>query len=377
MSPWPIFGHDAQHTGQSPFNGPKTANLRWSFEFKESSGGNPVIGRGGSPVTDGDGTIYVTSNYASTGILYAINPDGTLKWKGNSDVTGATSPAIGLDGTIYVARDLWRSWNNLWAFNKLSGNNIWSYPIAAQSKGPVISPEGVLHICDETALYAINSDGSLKWKNDLAYGCLTPALAHDGSIIVINNAHGDYSTLISFDKETGQTNWSLDTDAPAGGIFPVIHSDGTIYVLGANPYFKNIYSVSLSGLFNWKKELPDSPLCHSIAQDGTIYLGSSDSQGAGALYALFPTGDLKWIYVTGVVIGPPAIGADGIIYFGTGRYPETNLGDSKIVALRPDGSLLWEYLLPPVQGEETFYPIIGADGTLYVSWYGFLYAFKD
>ena len=34
--------------------------------------------------------------------LYAINPDGLLKWKYKTDGEIYSSPAIGSDGTIYV-----------------------------------------------------------------------------------------------------------------------------------------------------------------------------------------------------------------------------------------------------------------------------------
>jgi len=51
------------------------------------------------PATALDETIYVGSldHY-----LYAINPDGTLKWKYKTGGAIHPSPTIGSDGTIYV-----------------------------------------------------------------------------------------------------------------------------------------------------------------------------------------------------------------------------------------------------------------------------------
>jgi outer membrane protein assembly factor BamB len=49
-----------------------------------------------------DGTIYVGS---STGILYAVNRDGAIKWSYDADPTyghTCSSPAVGVDGTIYI-----------------------------------------------------------------------------------------------------------------------------------------------------------------------------------------------------------------------------------------------------------------------------------
>ncbi|MCL5283436.1 MAG: PQQ-binding-like beta-propeller repeat protein, partial [Armatimonadetes bacterium] len=51
-----------------------------------------------SPAIGADGTVYVGSEGYN---LYAIKPDGTLKWKYQTGGIGS-SPAIGADGTVYV-----------------------------------------------------------------------------------------------------------------------------------------------------------------------------------------------------------------------------------------------------------------------------------
>src|SRR5690349_185605 len=48
VAPWPMFGHDPQHTGSSPANGPNTADLTWVVTNQISSG--VVVGP--------DGTLY-------------------------------------------------------------------------------------------------------------------------------------------------------------------------------------------------------------------------------------------------------------------------------------------------------------------------------
>ena len=53
-----------------------------------------------SPAIGSDGTIYVGSDYDD---LYAINPDGSIKWEFNAGRGRVdSSPTIGSDGTIYV-----------------------------------------------------------------------------------------------------------------------------------------------------------------------------------------------------------------------------------------------------------------------------------
>ncbi|MEM2584563.1 MAG: PQQ-binding-like beta-propeller repeat protein, partial [Thermoproteota archaeon] len=89
-TPWPMFKHDPQHTGRSPYLGSQTNTTKWKYETGDYVRPSPSIGS--------DGTIYFGShdNY-----LYALNPDGTLKWKYKTGSWVQSSPSIGSDGTIY------------------------------------------------------------------------------------------------------------------------------------------------------------------------------------------------------------------------------------------------------------------------------------
>jgi outer membrane protein assembly factor BamB len=66
---WTGFRHDSQNTGRSTLAGPKTNKLKWKFQTGDGVDSSPVIGR--------DGTIYIGSLDKK---LYAIKPDGMLKW---------------------------------------------------------------------------------------------------------------------------------------------------------------------------------------------------------------------------------------------------------------------------------------------------------
>lgn len=71
-------------------NGLTGAEL-WSNVFDDGFTSSAAIGN--------DGTIYV-GNY--DGFVYAMNPDGTQKWRFNVGGNIDSSPAIGVDGNIYV-----------------------------------------------------------------------------------------------------------------------------------------------------------------------------------------------------------------------------------------------------------------------------------
>jgi outer membrane protein assembly factor BamB len=67
----------------------------------------------------------------------------------------------------------------------------------------------------------------------------------------------------------------------------------------------------------------------ALATDGTIYATSED----GMLYAVDPSGHLKWKFEVGKTIEAPALGLDGTIYVST--------EEEKIFAVDPAGAQKW------------------------------------
>jgi outer membrane protein assembly factor BamB len=321
-TPWPMFQHDLRHTGRSIYQGPaQIPSLKWQFQLE---------GRPGSPVIGADGTIYLPTgllNSKTPGYLYAINPDGTQKWRFRfAGYPSHTAPAVSADGTIYV---------------HMNGNN-----------GNIIATE---------KLYALNSDGTLKWiyifNNGLGVYCAdvisSPAIGNDGTIYV-----GSMDSRLYAVNPNGVEKWrqtvtgSINTSCSIHSS-PVIAPDGTLFIqdsfcLGA---------ISPQGILLWHTKCGESTAgsknSPSMADDGTLYLGESDS-----LLAMNPDGTLKWgyripdlwdIYTTA------AIGSDGTIYEGT---------EKGLFAIRPDGTMKWIFN-PPVFGDNCISPVIGSDGTVY------------
>ena len=128
-SPWPMFGQNPQRTGRSPYTGPERPELKWIFTTGGEVASSPAIGV--------NGTIYVGS---ADNKLYAINPDGTRKWSFNASGVVGSSPAIGADGTIYVG-----SYDsNLYAVNP-NGSEKWSFTAGGEIvSSPAIGPDGTL-----------------------------------------------------------------------------------------------------------------------------------------------------------------------------------------------------------------------------------------
>lgn len=303
-----------------------------------------------SPALGPDGTVYVGSSDHS---LYAVNPDGTLKWQYPVAGPVHSSPAIAPDGTIYFGCDDSR----LYAINP-DGTPKWRHAIGGACRTcPAIAADGTVYVgTNSRYLYAVNPDGTHKWAfltGDAIRS--SPAVGTDGTVYFGSLDHCLYAL-----RPDGTIAWSCTT---GGDVYssPALGADGTIYVGSDDDCLYAFYPDStpkwnfLSG-----GNVRSSP---AIATDGTVCFGSYDE----GLHALYPDGTPKWVFMTnGNVYDAPVIGSDGTVYFGS--------DDEYLYALNPDGSLKWRYRT----GDEIHSsPAIGTDGTVYfTSSDGYLYALK-
>ena len=379
-SPWPMFHGDIRHTGLSPYD---TSNVdgtvKWTFEAGGGIESSPAIGV--------DGTIYFG---AHDNKFYAVNSDGSLKWKFSAgepvyskewDVRkGITcSPAIDKNGTIYFVSMS----NYLFALNP-DGTEKWRYQVhdfVNTWLAPAIGNDGTIYVGSEnyppgkTAkqeiggnFYAINPDGSLKWKyeSDAAGFGNYAAIGKDGTIYA---AGGDFeqeiqtfaSKVFAFNQD-GIVKWKFKADAVIEGS-PTIADDGTIYIGTKNGKF---HALNPDGTQKWVFQAGGGvSITAAIASDGTILFGSWN----GIFYALDKDGKEKWRFQTPegfeALSSSPTIGADGTIYFG-----HTQNG---FYALNSDGTQKWHISNP---NDVISSPAIGKDGTVYVgAWDKKFYAF--
>ena len=126
-----------------------------------------------------DGTVYVATTVATT-TLYAVNPDGSLRWQyefqGFFDpIAGAL--ALGADGTLYV------SYEDLYAFDTSSGTVKWQVP-GLGITSPIVDGNGTIYVTDaKNDLVALTSAGKTVWTlrlDDTPGG--PPAMGADGTL---------------------------------------------------------------------------------------------------------------------------------------------------------------------------------------------------
>ncbi len=332
-SPWPMFRHDLLHTGRSPYNGPATAAVKWSFDTGAVAYSSPAIGA--------DGTVYAGSN---NGNVYAINPDGTKKWAFKTGDFIHAGLTIAPDGTVYAGSHD----GNMYAINP-DGTKKWSFATGSLVRSnATIGLDGTIYFgSQDNKVYALNPNGTLKWSFTTGgFVDSTPAIGTDGTIYV-----GSFDQKLYAFNPSGTVKWSF---VSGGGIYssPAIASDGTIYF---GTQTSQVYAITSAGTLKWKFNagggVYSSP---AIGADGTVYFGSNDSH----LYALAPaTGTKKWDFFAGSwIYSSPAIGADGTVYVGS--------DDKKLYAINPDGTQKWAFTAGAVIGSS---PAIGSDGTIYFS----------
>lgn len=229
-----------------------------------------------SSVTIGtDGTRYVGNE---NGWFYAIGPDDSINWQfGDGFSSMSATAALGTDGGIYCGGEDQRIHKLI---DKGSSRTVaWSYPLYQEmSSSPAIGSEGTVYCCDEYGfVYALNSDGTLKWE------------VRAGDTLGITSS-------------------------------PAVAADGTVYVCTEDGRLLAIKDGSIA----WSYEVtPWRPISSSpiIGPDGSIYFGCDD----GRLYRIDrnthqpATGWPVTVTATDVVNSTPLLCADGIIYVADDR----------------------------------------------------------
>jgi hypothetical protein len=274
-----------------------------------------------TPLVTPDETILCISSYRS--VIYAVNPDGILKWQSDSIPQNNEISCLAIDasGSIYFAIEDYNSCSN-WLYCLYSAGKLkWKKEIDYGTPGdPVIGKDGTIYLAQGRYLYAFDSKGNIKWIYENGNQLTTPAIAEDGTLYV-----GSGNSLCAISQHA-TTLWKYETvDKPNLGYTssPVIGSDGSIYVTSeawdSSGYIflsSEIHAIRPSGKVKWVKELSyyDYSSVRSvpaIGKDGTIYI-IIDYSG---LCAFSKSGDLKWSLEGFSSKASPAISDDGTLYF--------------------------------------------------------------
>ena len=203
---------------------PAAGKIIWHHNLSGDKIGQMVA----PPAIAADGTIYaVTSGQSSTpsGHVFALNPDGTLKWA----FTGLPgdyfdfAPHVAADGTVYVASPN----GGVYAINP---DSTLKYHVALPETlafAPVVQPGGALYVASATTLFALNPDGSERFHAKVsgkATISASPVVSPDGRQVLFVAQR----RLFAVDAVSGSELWRYNSNDDLGE--PAVETDGTIHV---------------------------------------------------------------------------------------------------------------------------------------------------
>ncbi|AWD92957.1 hypothetical protein HSE3_gp005 [Bacillus phage vB_BceM-HSE3] len=246
----------------------------WSLELPNNNPSNTFT----STTIDKDGVIYTNQ----LNILYAINPDGTIKWERDFGKNILSQVKIDKEGRIFLETSA-----RIYALNK-DGTDIWSKPISTNDKAGNLEfsndSQLILTYIDynvPVAAVVNRADGTMTKKVPLEATPRSVTVSDlDGSLYLADN------TLKVYDKDFN-LKWNVSKKVNKvlldnkNNAFFSVENDG-------------VYAVDSAGLDKWsyKPQLTSHKWTSELTMDNTgkVYAGLTEKDGTASRYSLVVLG---------------------------------------------------------------------------------------
>ncbi|MGI8819825.1 MAG: PQQ-binding-like beta-propeller repeat protein [Chthoniobacterales bacterium] len=361
--------------------------VKWRFQADDLY----IIGR---PAVGADGTIYAAG---VKGHLYALTPAGGVKWIYSIGPANVQQPvSVGPDGTIYFS-----SVATIYAVNP-DGTLKWTFSDPGSAiifAGPTAGPDG--------NVYAASSDRGL--ANGLGAFALSPAGVKLSNLPGFSTRYGYSNIEVVF----GSGHWYFTNNAAgavgsAGSLWafnlggtnlvwnrpaekqPRVQPSGNIVVGDRNPTHPGLQDFNPGGSLLWValgegRGIDAQTAVDVSSGDGSVYLGTLTFGVGRHLTSLDANGAIRWQFRDEGIASNPAVSPLNTLVL----YSAYDIGaPSHVNALSTAGQLLWTENLPAENGgfvRALSTPRFSADGAAaYVGMdvndgasdpYSYLYAF--
>lgn len=244
------------------------------------------------PVIASDGTVFYSSwaslnptydiplpsgdhvsvpNTAFQNLLLGFLPDGTLKYSLFETNVYYSAPAIGNDGTFYLASGKLlpngAESTIAWSFRAIGLPRDFKWSITSPNPfGPAaIDSSNNIYVGSGAKLYALTSGGAERWtyESDSAVD-LCPALTADGTVYAVTRS----GKLLALSMETGSLLWNYDSGRPIH-FSPTIAPDGTVYLLVDNTDLLAIQGTAPPANAPWPQDRHDAQRTSRATQAST------------------------------------------------------------------------------------------------------------
>ena len=189
----------------------------------------------------------------------------------------SSAPVIDKNGNIYLA-----SCDGKLSAIDSNGNTKWYIQLADNiNVGCAISSDDTLYFSSEKTLYAISSNGILKWlfnaDNTIDF---PPVLDNQGNICVVTKKD-DFLDAI---KPDGSLYWKSHIINGHISTTPSISTDGNIYITTHN---NTLYAINADGTLRWRREIhrrQTDPPASAAKTASIVGFGSTLQSGAKPVY---------------------------------------------------------------------------------------------
>jgi outer membrane protein assembly factor BamB len=253
---------------------PQNGTLKWTFSTAK---GRYV----GSPLFSA-GTIYAPTNDNN---LYAINPDGSLKWQFAAKQELWASPVT--DGKrIYVAS----MDHHLYALSMDNNSKLWEADLGgAVVSSPVITTDGTIITGTlGNEIVAVEADnGKILWRTPTADGVWSTPVLKD-NVIYFGDLSGN---IFAVDETNGKVLWKIKPSDPIIGS-PALTPDGIVFPIETG----TVTAVDFKGSILWSKPINGKLYSNLVYKNDMLLVAVKDGNNGLLLVAMDKSGNQLWTY---------------------------------------------------------------------------------